>query len=256
MNQSKFHLLGILVLLFAAGCSSSTVPSVTPQVNYVQGQTYVYYAQVLDKNTGDTTAGSGDTITSIVLATGISYQPDTARNVGLSGVTEIQNTHTNPPQGSSTRDTTYIAQSNGNYWHYNYGLESVNDNPYVLGVIGKPAVVGWVLQAEFSATPNGTWIGADTTIAVAGGHVTLTDTATEQTDTTLYQSSTVQNLSSVFTKHSMHDITVIFGGVPFGNATADTYVSSQYGPVLDIVHPSQLNQMPAPGRRTVLIQVP
>jgi hypothetical protein len=145
---------------------------------------------------------------------------------------------------------------NGNYWHYNYGLESVNDNPYVLGVIGKPAVVGWVLQAEFSATPNGTWIGADTTIAVAGGHVTLTDTATEQTDTTLYQNSTVQNLSSIFTKHSMHDINVFFGTTPFGNATTDTYVSSQYGPVLDIVHPSTLDNNAAPGRRMVLIQVP
>ena len=256
MKRSNLAFFSIFALVFAAGCSSTVTPTVTPQVNYAKGQAYIYYAQVLDKNTGDTTAGSGDTITSVVLATGISYQPDSARNVGLSGVTEIQNTHTNPPSGSPSKDTTYIAQSNGNYWHYNYGLESVNDNPFVLGVIGKPAVVGWVLQAEFSATPNGTWIAADTTITVGGAHVTLVDTATEQTDTTLYQNSTVQNLSSVFTKHSMHNIAVSLGGGSIGNATADTYVSSQYGPVLDIVHQSTLEQQAAPGRRTVLIQVP
>jgi hypothetical protein len=257
MKRSNFHVLGILLLVFAAGCSSSTISVPTPQVNYVQGQAYIYYAQVLDKNTGDTTAGSGDTITSVVLATGMSYQ-------GMTGVTEIQNSHTNPVSGSSIMDTTYIAQSNGNYYHYNYGLESLNDNPAVLGVIGKPVAAGWILQAEFSASPNATWVAADTTITVAMANVTLRDSATEGTDSTIVVGDTIKPNEqtatagpiSIFTKHSMHDITVSLGGATLGNATADTYVSSQYGPVLDIVHPSQLESQKAPGRRTILIQVP
>jgi hypothetical protein len=254
MKRSKFHILGIFLLVFAAGCSGSVIPPVTtPEVNYQQGQTYVYYAQVLDKTTGDTTAGSGDTIKSNVLATGMSYQ-------GMTGVTEIQNTHTNPPLGSSIKDTTYIAQSNGNYYHYDYGLESLNNNPTVLAVTGGPIEAGWILQAELSATPNQTWIAADTTFAVAGGaaHVTLTDTATEQADTTIVVGTTPANSISIFAKHSMHNISVSLAGGTgsIGSGYADTYVSSQYGPVLDIVHPSELEQQKAPGRRMVLIQVP
>jgi hypothetical protein len=69
MKQPNLAFFSIFALVFAAGCSSSVIPPVTaPQVNYQQGQAYIYYAQVLDKNTGDTTAGSGDTITSKVLA--------------------------------------------------------------------------------------------------------------------------------------------------------------------------------------------
>ncbi len=261
MKRSNFAFLSIILLVFAAGCSSPTVTNPTPQVNYQSGQVYIYYAQVLDKTTGDTTAGSGDTIRSVVVATGISYQ-------GMTGVTEIQNTHTNPPTGSSTVDTTYIAQTNGNYYHYDYGLESLNNNPYVLAVTGGPIEAGWILQAELSAGPNQTWIAADTTFAVANGaaHVTLTDTATEQADTTIVVGDTVKPNEqtatagpiSIFTKHSMHNITVsLVGGTgTLGQGTADTYVSSQYGPVLDIVYPSELQQQKAPGRRMVLIQAP
>ena len=141
MKRSNFAFLSIILLVFAAGCSSPTVTNPTPQVNYQSGQVYIYYAQVLNNTTGDTTAGSGDTIRSVVVATGISYQ-------GMTGVTEIQNTHTNPPLGSSITDTTYIAQSNGNYYHYDYGLESINDNPFVLNVIKNPVEAGWILQGR------------------------------------------------------------------------------------------------------------
>ena len=119
MNRSKFHVFAIILLVFAAGCSSNVAPpaNVTyPQVNYVKGSAYIYYAQNLSTS-GVPVAGSGDTITSTVIDTAISYQ-------GMTGVTRIQNKHTNPV----STDTTYIAQTNGNYWHYNYGLEMLNEN--------------------------------------------------------------------------------------------------------------------------------
>jgi hypothetical protein len=236
MKRSKFHVLGILLLVFA-GCSSSNAPSPPTQVNYVQGGTYVYYAQNLDKNTGQPTAGTGDTITSVVLQTGISYQ-------GMSNVTEIQNTHTNPV----SMDTTYISQSNGSYWHYNYGLELLNENPAVLASNnGNPLIAGWVLQAKFSANMSDTWAAVGTPITFAGQTGELTDTATEASDTTLAISS-----SSVSAKHSVHalEITSLFVSA---SGSADTYVSVLDGPVIDIIHPTTIEQMATPGRITILL---
>ncbi len=246
MKRSKFSIFSIFLLVIAAGCSSTTVPAPPTQVNYVQGTSYIYYAQVLDKNTGDTVAGSGDTITSVVLATGISYQPDSARNVGYSDVTEIQNTHSNPPAGSPTKDTTYIAQSNGNYWHYNYGLELFNENQTVLLFNGgQPIIAGWVLQAKFSANVGTKWAGIDTSITVAGATGQLTDTATEAIDTTYV-------VDQVSAKHSVHALN-INSLLVSASLSADTYVSVLDGPVIDIFHPTTLAGSPTPGKITVYL---
>ncbi len=236
MKRSNFAILAISVV-FAAGCSSSNVPGPPTQVNYVQGGTYVYYAQDLDKNTGQPTPGSGDTITSVVLQTGISYQ-------SMSNVTEIQNTHTNPV----SMDTTYISQSNGNYWHYNYGLELLNENPTVLASNkGNPLIAGWVLQAKFSANVSDRWAAVGTPITFAGQTGELTDTATEANDTSFAVDS-----SSVSAKHSAHalEITSLFVSA---SGSADTYVSVLDGPVIDIIHPTTIEQMATPGRITILL---
>ncbi|MFI5202484.1 MAG: hypothetical protein ACHQNE_08875 [Candidatus Kapaibacterium sp.] len=243
MKRSIFYFSGTLLLALAAGCSSNVAPSGTSsQVNYVRGGTYVYYAQNLDANTGNPIAGSGDTITSIVLTTGGSYQ-------GMSNVTEIQNTHSNAGAGVAPIDTTYIAQSNGDYWHYNYGLESLNTNQTVLNFNGgKRLVAGWILQAKLSATSGTTWIAADTQIAVGSASAKLLDTATEASDTIIVVGS-----SQLTAKHVVHHLN-LNAVIATGTGSVDTYVSQDDGPALDIVHPALVASTLTPGRITILLK--
>ena len=246
MKRSIFYSFGILLLALAAGCSNSNQPTTYPQVNYTSGQSYIYYAQVLDKNTGDTVAGSGDTITSTVLTTNASYQ-------GMSGVTEIQNTHTHPASGA-TMDTTYIAQSNGNYYHYNYGIEILNGNQSVLNAVnkGKQIDVGWVLQAKLSANSGDKWGALDTNLTLYYGGTPIdagfADTATETSDTTI-----TIGASQVVAKHSIHSIVLNAAGAVKDTLIVDTYVSATDGPVLDKFHPTSLAGTPTPGRITIFL---
>ncbi len=243
MKRSNFAVFAMLLLVFAVGCSSSSSnpPPTYPQVNYATGDTDIYYSQTLDKNTGLPTPGSGDTITSVVVETGITYK-------GMPGVTAIQNTHTNPGSGIAAVDTSYIAQSNGNYYHYNYGLELLNSNQLVLGANGgKPLIAGWVLQAELSATEGTKWVAVDTPISFSGQTGALTDTVTEAND-----SSITVGAVQVPTKHSVHALEIASVLVTAYD-TAYTYVSSSDGPVLNIFPPTTLEQIPTPGRITVLI---
>jgi hypothetical protein len=243
MKQSILYISGMLLLTFAAGCSSNVAPPTTyPQVTYTQGASYIYYSQNLNATTGDTIAGSGDTITSTVIATGTSYQ-------GMSNVTEIQNTHSNPGTGVALMDTTYIAQSNGDYWHYNYGLESLNTNQLVLNYNGgKKLIAGWVLQAKLSATAGTSWIAADTQIAVGSASAKLLDTAKEATDTTIIVGS-----AQITTKHAVHDLN-LNAVIATGGGSVDTYVSQDDGPVLNIVHPAVVASSHTPGQITILLK--
>ncbi len=243
MKRTTFYFSGIFLLALAAGCSSNVAPPVTsPQVNYVRGGTYVYYAQNLDANTGNPIAGSGDTITAKVIATDTSYQ-------GMSGVTEIQNTHSNPGSGVAPTDTTYIAQSNGDYWHYNYGLESLNTNQVVLNYNGgKKLIAGWVLQAKLSAAAGASWIAADTQIAVGSASAKLLDTAKEASDTTFLLGS-----AQITAKHAVHDLN-LNAVIATGSGSVDTYVSQDDGPVLNIVHPAVVASSHTPGQITILLK--
>lgn len=247
MKLSKFLVLPFLAI--AAGCSSPTVPQPTPpSVNYTVGQQYKYYAVQLDANTDTVVAGSGDTITTQILSTTMTYQ-------GMTNVTAIQRTHSNPIKGSPTVDTSYIAQSNGNYWHYNYGLESINENSFVINTVGR-INAGWVLQAKLAAGPPDSWIAIDTTLSAGGVTATLKDSAAESVDTTVFQGagsivpSTLQNTTA---KHSEHAIAVL---PSLGSGSSDTYVSAEHGPVLDIIHHSKLENQNAPGLKTILIAAP
>jgi hypothetical protein len=221
-------------------------------VNYVAGSAYVYYAQNLNATTGEPIAGSGDTITSKVLATDTVYQ-------GKSNVTVIQNSHTNPV----SVDTTYIAQDSGNYWHYNYGLESLNKNAAVLAYNHqKPIVGGWVLQAKLAATDSEKWIAADTTITIGTATPLLTDSVIESIDTAIGTDSLppltiikpTEQLISILTKHSVH-IVNFNAGLIQARGPVDTYVSAQYGQVLNIFHPTSVGGQAAPGQIVQLIQV-
>jgi hypothetical protein len=241
MKRSILYFSGMLLVAFAAGCSSNVAPppSVTyPQVTYVKGGTYVYYAQDLDKNTGQPSPGTGDTVTSVVLNADTTYQ-------GMSNVVEIQNKHSNPGSGVDSVDMTYIAQSNGNYWHYNYGLEAINSNTTALLEVntGNPIQAGWVLQAKLSAASGATWAALDTNIFITAGSLALADTATETSDSTFTIASAPDT-----TKHSVHSITALLASFK-ATLTVDTYMSATDGPVLDIFHPTTLNGIPAPGRR-------
>jgi hypothetical protein len=242
MNRSILYCSGIFLLAVASGCSSNVAQINSPHVNYVAGATYVYYSQNLDANTGNPIAGSGDTITSKVLTTGISYQ-------GMSNVTEIQNAHSNPGNGVAAMDTTYIAQSNGDYWHYNYGLESLNTNQLVLNYNGgKKLIAGWVLQAKLSATEGTSWIAADTQIAIGSASAKLLDTAKEASDSTLVVAS-----AQITAKHAVHDLN-LNAGLVTGSGFVDTYVSTDDGPVLNIVHPAVVATSRTPGQITILLK--
>ncbi len=238
MKRSILYISGLLALGFAAGCGSSNGPTSTPpQVNYTQGQTYVYTSQALDATTGQP-SGAVDTISSEVVVTGASYQ-------GMTNVTEIQNTHSS----GSGMDTTYIAQNNGEYWHYNYGVETLNSNSSVLGFVnsGKPINAGWVLQAKLSANSGDTWVGTNTQLNLTAGSVNLTDSAVEANDTLITLGS-----GQVTAKHSVHTVTLNAGLVK-ASEQVDTYVSTQDGTVVDVDHPTVLASTPTPGLIKVLV---
>jgi hypothetical protein len=249
MKRSNFAIFAVILLVFANGCSSSSSSNPTPpQVTYVTGGTYVYYAQNLNATTGQAIAGSGDTITSVVVETGIPYQ-------GMANVTAIQNTHSNPGSGIASVDTTYIAQSNGDYYHYNYGLELLNSNKQVLaeGNSGNPIVAGWVLQAELSETSANTWVAMDTILNLTIGTAQITDTAKESSDTTFQLFPPNEQTSTpISARHSVHSIYLTSVAVN-ANMSVDTYVSATDGPVLDIFHQSTIAGNPFPGRITVLL---
>ena len=235
MTRPILYISGMLALAFAAGCASSTAPPNSPQVNYQQGHSYVYTQQTLDAATGQP-SGTVDTITSTVVSSG------TASYQGMAGVTEFQNIHTHSSSGTDT-DMTYIAQSNGNYWHYNYGVEALNSNPTVVNTAnaGKPINAGWVLQAKLGANPGDTWVAADTTLTLALGTATLTDNVTEANDTSI-----MVNGAAVSTKHAVHQVK-LNAGIVTATEQIDTYVSVQDGIVIDIDHPTVLAGNPTPG---------
>ncbi|MDP4198253.1 MAG: hypothetical protein Q8902_01630 [Bacteroidota bacterium] len=211
--------------LIYAGCSSSTSnpPPVTPsQVHYAAGSDYRY-----TQNRRDTSGGAfgndgvdptkADTITSVVLATNQTFQFDT------SDVTIIQNTHTSSVTGAQ-KDTTDIAQENGNYWHYNYGLEGLSS------VLAEP--VGWVLQAKFGAKPGDTWVAVHNN-AVKTKYQVNADVlinALEMNDTTI---------SGIAVKHVQHSVTISAVGQTIAG-TIDTYVSPEFGMVRNTVHSSRV----------------
>ncbi|GEM_PF-2795898 len=247
MKRTFLSIAGLAIAVLS-GCSGPTTPTVNnpPQVNYAVQTKYVYTQQTLDANSGQRT-GTVDTITATVVATNFAYQ-------GKTNVTEFVNTHSN----GSEPDTSYIAQDSGRFWHYNYGLESLNENSAVLAAIGKPVQDGWVLQAEFNVAAGASWVGADTSLSATFRgiplHATLLDSVSETTDTNIVsvRSSTGTALNFA-AGHAVHHVTL--QGLS-GSGQNDTYVSEQYGPVVDIVNPSTIQGMATPGRITVLIQAP
>ena len=238
-----FSILAAFAMLAAVGCSSTDQPlpaPTYPHVTYAKGTTYTYYQDQLDAN-GNVVAGSGDTIHSTVVDTAFTYQGRKA--------TVLVNTHSN----GSANDTTFIAQDSGNFWHYNYGLESLNTNQAVLTYNGgKPVVAGWVEQSQLGAASGVSWIAANTTVIIASSSASLVDTATEASDETI-----TVNGAAVTTKHSVHHVkvTALLGSA---SGTIDTYVSPDYGIVKNIVHPSSVNlggtQTSASGQELFLLR--
>ncbi|HEY3874369.1 MAG TPA: hypothetical protein VGM92_02750 [Candidatus Kapabacteria bacterium] len=250
MKRSKLAIwsIPILVTMAFAGCSNTvTTPTNNTQVSYTKGDSYGYHAFVLNATSGQP-SGTTDTITSTIAATDGTFD-------SMVNVTTILNSHTHPASGTSL-DTTYISQNNGNFYHYNYGLEALNNDAAVLAIAnsGKSIEVGWVLQAKLSANSGDKWIGVNDTLSLnsptLGGAVTayLTDNVTEEGDTTI----SVNN-SPVVTKHSVHNISLSIPGSFSAEETVDTYVSVADGTVLNIDHPTSLVGSAAPGLETIFI---
>ena len=217
-------------LLFGSGCSSSTTPPTTPsQVTYTSGSSYTYLQESLDTTNGtygydQPDPATKDTITTTVLVA------DTAL-YGKTNATVLVNKHSN----GSSNDTSYIAQESGNYWHYNYGFEALNSNQAVIGVLKNPIEAGWVLQGKFTAAPGTTWQAVDTSISVPYNGlsipVSITDTATEQGDTTI----TIKG-KFMTAKHALHIVTMNALGGTIATMPIDTYITTDEGVILNVVH--------------------
>ncbi len=212
-----------------SGCASSTTPPPTPpnttHVNYLTNANYTY-----TQNRRDTAGGTygmdktvptkTDNITSTVFGTNMTYMLDT------SDVAFIQNMHTASMTGS-LMDSTYIAQENGNYWHFNYGLEGLSS------VLSAP--VGWVLQAKLGAKQGDTWVAVhNMSVATRYGiNADVLINATEQADTSIVVNGTT--ITGV--KHVTHAVIVSAPGVGQAvSGTIDTYVSPDFGMIRNVVH--------------------
>ena len=238
------------MLALTGGCSSSTPPTPAPsQVNYTQNAIYKYLDNTRNSSDMVDTTVANDTVTSTVIVANTSYK-------GMSNVTELINTHSN----GSKQDTTYISQNNGEFWHYNYGLEAINNNASITNLIGGQVDIGWVLQANFNAVAGDKWVAANDstlrlTVPVAGSiAATVVDTAVEKSDTSI-----TINGSNVFSKHSLHTVTLTPTGFAPVVTTVDAYVASSAGVTLNILHTTNvkfpgLYSGPVKGNQSLLIK--
>src|SRR5579883_1523187 len=231
----------IAATLWFLGCGTPTQTAVNSsnQVNYNKGTSYTFKQNQLDTAGGTygqdkPIPSSTDTVTSTVVATNQTVY-------GKSNVTVLVNTHSS----GASADTTYISQDdNGNYWHYNYGLEAVNNNQAVLRVI-QPIQAGWVLQSKLNANAGDTWTADSTVLNIMGANNTpllsnalVKITAVEQADTSI-----VVQGSSVTAKHAIHTVSINTGlGAPI-TSTVDTYVSANAGVVVNVVHSAHITSL-------------
>jgi hypothetical protein len=248
MKRTNIHIFGILMLALAVGtvipgCSTSTTPVTTPsQVNYTQAATYTYlYNSRSNSDMVDTTIAT-DTIKSTVLVANTSYQ-------GMSNVTIIRNVHSN----GSNPDTTYIAQNNGEFWHYNYGLEAINNNTSITALIGGQIQIGWVLQAKLNSVVGDTWTAAnDSTLSIDGLTARVKITSVEQADTSITVSG-----NSVFSKHVTHTVTITSALTTPIVSTVDAYVATSVGVTFNVVHSANISASfytgPVKGNQTLMI---
>jgi hypothetical protein len=239
MKRSNFSVFGIILLVFAAGCSSSTPPPASsPQVNYVKGTAYVSISYKLD-TLDNIIPSSIDTITSTVSAVGQQYQ-------GMTNVTVIQNSHSN----GLSPDVTYIAQVSGNFYHFDYGLESINKLPAVVLFLGDTINSGWVLQAELQAAVGNKWVAKDTSYVVTKpfpANISLTINATEVGDSSM----TIVGNPPTTAKHVLDTVTL----EGLGSTLADTYVSPDYGTVFNYQHGATTQYGFVAGNKTTLIAI-
>jgi len=249
----NLRIFGILTLALVAGCATSTQPvqptSSQTQVNYTKGKTYTYQYNARDTSDNVTYTPATDTITTTVIDTNQTY-------LGMSNVTILLNTHSTV---GTSPDTTYISQDSANFWHYNYGLESLNNNPKILNIIGSPIQMGWVLQAKFNANTGDKWTAANNNnlkINVPGlGQVaaTVVISAVAQNDTTISI-----NGASVTAKHVFQTVTLTALNQPLVTTT-DTYVATSVGVTINIVHTAHINipglyTGPVNGSQTVMVK--
>jgi hypothetical protein len=258
MKKPNISIFGILKLALALGiiipmgCATTTEtpPVNTPtKVTYTNGTTYTYTYNARDTSDKVDNTVATDTITSTVIDTNQTY-------LGMSNVTILLNTHST---AGTAPDTTFIAQDTASFWHYNYGLESLNNNPKILNIIGSPIQMGWVLQAKFTASPGDAWTAANNNnlkINVPGlGQVsaTVVISAVTESDTTISV-----NGASVSAKHVFQTVTLTALGQPLVT-TADTYVATSVGVTINIVHTAHINITglytgPVNGSQTVMVK--
>lgn len=184
----------LLVVGFSA-CKDNTVdPPDGTEATFTLNSANKFYSYSTDTNAasyGQRIAGTDDTITTKVIS--VTYV-----KAGKSNVVAVLTTS----QMTGLTDTIFYAQDdNGNVYRYNYGLETLGNDPTVIAALGESIDVGWVLMTKLNATVGDGWTTGFDTIPLPSGFGTayLSDTATFKGKTTL--SIGGQNYTAFHTTH-------------------------------------------------------
>lgn len=226
---NTFAFLFSLAGIFAIGCSSSTTPpspsAKQPIPVTIHAHDSAQFYTTRQDSTNQNIASKGDTVNQRVADTN-------ATAYGKTGVRVLVNVQ----KSDQAKDTTYLWQdANGNVWRYNYGVELLNTDPAVQGLLHQRIDVGWVLLDSTKATAGNSWLANASQVAILGGlaNVTLNDNATYVGDTSMTVSG-----KTISARHIVH--TVVASGPGNGTVKIDTYFSPSLGTVLNIVHTSNL----------------
>ena len=138
--------------------------------------------------------------------------------------------------------------SNGDIYRYNYGVEYINNFPYLVQALGgKKIDIKWVRVFKADAKPGNSWIAAKDSVKLTQPIITtvyITNTAFIKLDTAIIVAG-----DTIVCKHIqiVGKGTAAFGSIIVtGTNVADTYISLKYGTTIwDYFRSSTTSSVPA-----------
>ncbi len=244
MTIRKSNLIAALFVAASliSSCKSRSVdPIVTPpgvnnQLVFTVNAKTTFLQEYRDTTGGvygkdQNNTASADTLTQTLAMKGMTFK-------GVDSTNMFMTTHS----ANTSTDTSYMYQmANGDLYANDYGMEVLNNNPTIVTLNGGKVHIGWVLQAKMNDTTGKSWTACDTVISVTnplfGGKlpVHITDAANFVADTIL----TIGG-ESIATRHALHHVNADVTGLLGASTTVDSYISTKYGTVLNIVHSTAL----------------
>ena len=234
--MKKIYLTAFLVFASTAilsSCSYNPGPNVTPADTTYSGKLnftkdHISYYDISQVDTADASGNKGDMIlgnTRVnvqekIIATNLTYK-------GKYNVTQII-TSTTPI------DTNYyyVDPSNGYFYRYNFGFNTLNQNGILTSVLGQQIDVGWVLCSKPGASVGTTWTAAYDSIFVPSYNTSVyfQSIATTQKDTLI-----TVGLNTIKATHVQFNVSAktppTFPVSETGNLIVDTYLAPDIGEV-------------------------